>query len=101
GKSVRSYGFFVDIVRYDNHVPAQARIPVEKHAFLKHLPVAFSMSPDLQNLTDPYFRGFDNKLPDLYRYREWEREFSGFEKKGNLPNFEMVRFMHDHTGDYA
>jgi DNA-binding beta-propeller fold protein YncE len=52
------------------------------------------------NLTDPYFRGFDNKMPDLYRYREWNREFSAYEKNGRLPAFEMVRFMHDHTGDF-
>ena len=100
GKSIRNYGFFVDIVRYDMHVPAAVRIPVEKHAFLKHIEVAIPTSRDLVGLTDPYFRGFDNKFPDLYRYREWEREFSGFEKKGNLPSLEFVRFMHDHTGDF-
>lgn len=99
-ESIRNYGFFVDIVPYDTRVPAAARIPVERHAFLKHLVVATSTSRDLAALTDPYFRGFDNKLPDLYRYREWEREFSGYEKKGNLPGLEFVRFMHDHTGDY-
>jgi YVTN family beta-propeller protein len=100
-KTIRNYGFFVDIVRYDTHVPEKSRIPVERHAFLKHLKVATATSKDLADLTDPYFRGFDNQLPDLYRYREWEREFSAYEKKGNLPSLEFVRFMHDHTGDFA
>ncbi len=99
-KAIRNYGFFVDIVRYDMHVPAAARIPVEQHAFRKNLVVAYPTSRDLVGLTDPYFRGFDNKMPDLYRYREWEREFSGYEKTGDLPSLEFVRFMHDHTGDY-
>ena len=99
-KSVRNYGFFVDIVRYDRHVPESARIPVERDAFAKKLTVAIPSNGRLMNLTDPYFRGFDNKLPDLYRYREWNREFSAYEKKGRLPSLEMVRFMHDHTGDF-
>jgi len=99
-KSIRNYGFFVDIIPYDMRTPPAARIPVERHAFLKHLAVATSTNRELAPLTDPYFRGFDNKLPDLYRYREWEREFSGYEKKGNLPSLEFVSFMHDHTGEY-
>jgi YVTN family beta-propeller protein len=100
-KTIRNYGFFVDIVRYDTRVPVKDRIPVERHAYLKHLVVSTATSKDLADLTDPYFRGFDNQLPDLYRYREWEREFSGYEKKGDMPSLEFVRFMHDHTGDYA
>jgi DNA-binding beta-propeller fold protein YncE len=99
-KTVRSYGFFVDIVRYDTHVPEAARIPLERDPYAKRLTVSISSNARLMNLTDPYFRGFDNKMPDLYRYREWNREFTGYEKKGHLPNFEMVRFMHDHTGDF-
>jgi DNA-binding beta-propeller fold protein YncE len=99
-ESVRNYGFFVDIVRYDQRVPAAYRIPVERDAFGKGLVVATATNAALMNLTDRYFRGFDNQLPDLYRYREWEREFSGYEKNGDLPRFEMVRLMHDHTGDF-
>ncbi|HWE06572.1 MAG TPA: alkaline phosphatase family protein [Rhizomicrobium sp.] len=47
--------------------------------------------------TDPYFRGFDLKLPDFYR----EREFRQFVAHRNLPNLSLVRFMTDHTGDFA
>jgi DNA-binding beta-propeller fold protein YncE len=51
--------------------------------------------------TDIYFRGFDNAFPDYYRFKEWEREFDGKFAKGGLPNLSLVRFMHDHTGDFA
>ena len=99
-ETVRNYGFFVDIARYDTRIPKSAQIPVEPDPHAKGLVVATPTSRDLNDLTDPYFRGFDNKLPDLYRYREWNREFTAYEKSGKLPRFEMVRFMHDHTGDY-
>jgi DNA-binding beta-propeller fold protein YncE len=99
--SVRNYGFFVDIVRYDARVPAAARIPVERDPFGKHLIVSIPTNRNLATLTDPYFRGFDNNFPDYWRYREWNREFTAFEKRGKLPRLQMVRFMHDHTGDFA
>jgi DNA-binding beta-propeller fold protein YncE len=51
--------------------------------------------------TDPYFRGFDNRFADFYRYREWAREFDGYERGNSLPRLELVRLMHDHMGDFA
>ncbi len=54
--------------------------------------------------TDPFFRGFDNSFPDYYRFKEWEREFdSNYAKpeKRQLPALSLVRFMHDHTGNYT
>src|SRR5260370_15173200 len=51
-------------------------------------------------VTDVYFRGFDDSFPDFYRVNEWEREFEQFEKDGNLPNLEFVRVMNDHTGSF-
>ncbi len=99
-KSIRNYGFFLDIVRYDMHVPEAARIPLELDPAAKHLVVAIPANRDIAPATDPYFRGFDNNFPDFYRFREWNREFTDFEKKGQLPALETVRFMHDHTGDF-
>src|SRR5260370_11453753 len=52
-------------------------------------------------VTDVYFRGFDDSFPDFYRVNEWEREFEQFEKDGNLPNLEFVRVMNDHTGSFS
>ncbi|MDE2126694.1 MAG: hypothetical protein KGJ62_08895 [Armatimonadetes bacterium] len=36
-----------------------------------------------------------NHAPD--RFSEWKREFDGYVKNHDLPQFEMVRFMRDHT----
>src|SRR5215471_12415547 len=62
--------------------------------------VAFPAEPALLSLTDPYFRGFDNQLPDYYRYTEWAREFDQQVQTNSFPAFETVRFMHDHTGNF-
>ncbi len=99
-ETIRNYGFFLDLTLYDDKVPDAVRIAPERDAFARKLVVAFPANRDLAGVTDPYFRGFDNNFPDLYRYREWEREFAGYEKTGTLPRFETVRFMHDHTGDF-
>jgi hypothetical protein len=59
------------------------------------------MNRELAPFTDPYFRGFDNQFADYWRFKEWDREFSLYEKKGSLPRLETVRFMHDHTGNFG
>jgi hypothetical protein len=100
-ESVRNYGFFVDLARYAPEVPAKFAIPLEHSPAAIGLRVAFPTNKELAPLTDPYFRGFDNQFADFWRFREWEREFSGYEKKGSLPQLETVRFMHDHTGDFG
>ena len=58
------------------------------------------MSPSTP-YTDPYFRGFDNNFPDYYRYTEWARDFDANYAKGGLPSLSLVRFMHDHTGNFG
>jgi hypothetical protein len=40
-------------------------------------------------------------FPDFYRETEWEREFGGYESNNQLPSLELVRFMHDHTGNFS
>jgi YVTN family beta-propeller protein len=100
-ETVRNYGFFVDLARYAPEVPAKFAIPLEHSPASVSLRVAFPTNKELAPLTDPYFRGFDNQYADFWRYREWEREFSGYERKGSLPQLETVRLMHDHTGDFG
>ena len=68
---------------------------------LSNTPVAFPTKQALQNVTDPFFRGYDNKFPDFWRFKEWEREFDGYVKNGNLPSLELVRIMHDHFGNFG
>ena len=101
GLKVRNYGFFIDLNRYSipeaiGGIPATIRDP-----FASRTLVSFPTKAALQSITDPYFRGYDNKFPDFYRVKEWEREFDQFEKDGNLPNLEFVRVMHDHTGNFS
>jgi DNA-binding beta-propeller fold protein YncE len=96
--TVRSYGFFVDETRYSVAVDA---IPVLRNPFATNTIVAYSTNVALTPYTDPYFRGFDNSLPDYYRYTEWARDFDANYAKGGLPSLSLVRLMHDHTGNYG
>ncbi|MBV8601105.1 MAG: hypothetical protein JO359_06005, partial [Candidatus Eremiobacteraeota bacterium] len=53
--------------------------------------------PVLLDRTDKRFTGYDTQISDLTREAEWEREFREFEKNGDLPALEIVRFPNDHT----
>ena len=97
GLTVRNYGFFIDGTRYST---ADFNIPPLRDPFSTGTVVAYPTSVSLTPFTDPYFRGFDNSLPDYYRFKEWEREFDANYSKGGLPSLSLVRFMHDHTGNY-
>ncbi|HTW67393.1 MAG TPA: hypothetical protein VME17_22390 [Bryobacteraceae bacterium] len=99
GLTVRDYGFFLDGTRYNT--PTNA-IPVARNPFATGTIVAYSSNAALAPYTDPYFRGFDNALPDFYRYAEWSREFdANYANNGALPALSLVRFMHDHTGNFV
>jgi YVTN family beta-propeller protein len=99
GQSVRNYGFFMDLVRYEAP-PSLGGIPPLRDPASTNTQVAFTAEPALLTRTDPYFRGFDNQLPDFYRYTEWAREFDAQVKTNSFPTFETVRLMHDHTGNF-
>ncbi len=97
GLTVRNYGFFLDMTRYGSAV---FPLDTPRDAFASGTVVAFPTSVSLTPYTDLFFRGFDNALPDYYRYKEWEREFNLNYANGGLPSLSLVRFMHDHTGSY-
>ncbi|TDK66135.1 beta-propeller fold lactonase family protein [Sapientia aquatica] len=103
GKTVRNYGFFIDLTRYAlGGTPyAALGIPIDRNPFEHGKVQAYAANPDLAPLTDQYFRGFDTSFPDFYREKEWEREFSAYVTNGNLPNLSLVRMMGDHTGSFA
>jgi YVTN family beta-propeller protein len=98
GKSVRNYGFFCDLSRYEEPPPDQ--IPLERHPHDKKLQVAYPTKPELMDRTDLYFRGFDTAFPDYWREIEWEREFDRFVRDGQMPDLCLVRFMEDHMGSF-
>jgi DNA-binding beta-propeller fold protein YncE len=100
GLTVRNYGFLIDLDRY-NLPTSEGGIPEINDAFATKTQVSFPANPTLAPLTDVYFRGFDNTISDFYREAEWAREFQKFIKNGKLPSLELVRFMHDHTGNFT
>src|SRR5579862_7371620 len=98
--SVRNYGFFLDLLRYRLPEKDPNYLPPLRDPRASGTTVAFAANADLAPVTDPYFRGFDQILPDYWRYKEWEREFDAFARDGNLPALELVRLAHDHFGDF-
>ena len=96
--SVRNYGFFLDLHRYGDTANP---ILLERDPFTRKVTVAYATNRTLAPLTDPYFRGFDNKLADFWREKEWEREFDLYAAKGTLPSLSLVRLMHDHFGEFG
>ena len=106
GLTVRNYGFFIDTTRYNT---ADFAIPVLRNPFASGIQVAFPANVALNPVTDPYYRGFDNALPDYWRYQEWARDFEARYKDDHhagrttedLPALTLIRLMHDHTGSYS
>ncbi len=92
GLTVRNYGFEAIIPPNTPEVP---------DPYASHTVVDVPIRPQLVGITDPYFRAFDNAYPDFRRELEWEREFDQYVAHNNLPNLELVRFMHDHEGNFA
>ncbi|MGA8482111.1 MAG: alkaline phosphatase family protein [Chthoniobacterales bacterium] len=99
GKTFRNYGYHCDQTEY--FLPNGPATPLERDPFSKKLRVGFPSRVALLNDTDPYFRSFDTRFPDFWREKEWEREFDGYVKKGNLPALSTVRLMEDHMGSFT
>jgi YVTN family beta-propeller protein len=101
GLSVRNYGFFIDLSHYSIIPGAEPPIPMLRDPAASGTRVATATKANLQQVTDPYFRGFDQRFPDYWRYKEWEREFDEYVAHDNLPNLELVRLPHDHLGLFS
>jgi DNA-binding beta-propeller fold protein YncE len=96
--TVRNYGMDGDESRYDPHDPHT--IPMDLDAHAHHRRVFYPAIADLVGISDLYYRGFQPAYPDLYREREWQREFMGFVKDGKLPALSLVTLPGDHMGDF-
>jgi YVTN family beta-propeller protein len=102
GLSVRNYGFFVDLSRYNLPGPAaKYSIPEVADPCKTRTQVAFPANQTLAPVTDIYFRGFDNSFPDYFRYKEFARDFDARYSHGGLSSLVLLRLMHDHTGDFG
>jgi DNA-binding beta-propeller fold protein YncE len=100
GLWVRNWGFYGDLSLYEP-AAGDKRTPLIRDPYKEGVKVFMPAKASLMNITDPYFRGFDNAFPDYWRFIEWRREFQGFEATGKAPALMMVRLMHDHTGDFG
>jgi DNA-binding beta-propeller fold protein YncE len=97
GISVRNYGF-ADASIYDVGVPGF--VPVIREPFKEKRRIFTPGDNLLAPFSDPYFRGFDQKLSDYWRIVEWQREYDAQEASGTLPQLTLLRLAHDHFGDF-
>ncbi len=97
GLSLRNYGF-ADSSVYTTGAPG-AVLPVREPARTGQR-IYTSADRLLATRSDPYFRGFDLKLPDFWRVREWQREFDQQDAAGTLPQLTLLRLSNDHFGDF-
>ena len=97
GLSVRNYGF-ADASNYDEGAPGA--VPVIREPFKEHRRIYTPGDRLLASRSDPYFRGFDQKLADYWRFLEWQREYDEQEASGTLPALTLLRLSHDHFGDF-
>ncbi|MGN6375815.1 MAG: bifunctional YncE family protein/alkaline phosphatase family protein [Sphingomonas sp.] len=97
GLSVRNYGFS-DASIYDSDAPGA--VPIVREPFKEHRRIYTPGDRLLASRSDPYFRGFDQKMPDYWRELEWEREFGAQDAAGKVPALTLLRLSHDHFGDF-
>jgi len=100
GLSVRNYGFYGDLARYDAKAGVN-RVPRERDPFAKRLQVGWAADPRLAPVTDPYFRSFDQAFADYWRVDEWKRDWLPRAAAGRTPRLTLLRLAHDHFGAFA
>ena len=97
GLSVRNYGFS-DASIYDAGEPGAK--PLEREPAKTGTRIYTPGDRLLASRSDPYFRGFDQKMPDYWRMLEWQREFDAADAAGTVPALTLLRLSHDHFGDF-
>jgi DNA-binding beta-propeller fold protein YncE len=100
GLTIRNYGFYGDLTRYQ---PATGhyQIPLERAPWKTGHQVFYTTKAALRDVTDPYYWGFNQAMPDYWRFLEWRREFDADVGKGTLPQLTLLRLAHDHTGAFG
>src|SRR5207244_11995077 len=97
GLPVRNYGF-ADASIYDATQPGD--VPPVREPYKEGRRIYTPGDRLLAPLSDPYFRGFDQRLADYWRVLEWQREYDQQEGSGTLPALTLLRLSHDHFGDF-
>jgi DNA-binding beta-propeller fold protein YncE len=101
GLTVRNYGVFCDLTRYDSPKTNPGFMPISKTPFADKIQQAVPTKKALLDKTDLFYRSFDQNNADFFLFREWEREFDKFVANRNLPSLSLVRLAHDHFGDFG
>ena len=101
GHTVRNYGVYCDLARYEDPDTNPGYLPISKTPFADKRLQAVPAKASLAARTDPYFRSFDQNNADFYDYQEWAREFDEFVANRNLPDLSLVRLAHDHFGSFG
>lgn len=100
GLTVRNYAFFGDWTL--NYLPeGQGLPPLLREPSKSGVRVFQPAAPGLKTVSNPYYREYDMQLPDYWRFKEWEREYEQFAKRGNMPNLMLVELPHDHFGSFG
>jgi DNA-binding beta-propeller fold protein YncE len=99
GLSVRNYGFYGDLARYNKEAGAN-RIPLERDPFASGLRVMWASDKRLAPITDPYYRSFDQAFPDYWLVEEWKRDWLPRAAAGQTPRLTLMRIDHDHFGNF-
>ncbi len=101
GLTIRHYGEYDDQTWYST-AAGPYYIPIVRNAYAKGVIQGYPLKRALTGRTDQYYRGWDLNEPDEYRFEEWNREFKLMTAGGacNMPNFEPVVLMMDHTGAF-
>lgn len=97
GLTVRNYGFS-DASIYDPG--AVGDVPPVREPFKEHRRIYTPGDALLASRSDPYFRGFDQRLADYWRVLEWQREYDAADAAGSLPALTLLRLNHDHFGNF-
>ncbi len=100
GLTVRNYGFFANLAHYSATTQGGPPVPLLHDPQRSGTRVAFPTKQALENITDPYFRSFDMRFADYWRFKEWERGFDDYARQDKLPSLELLRLPHDHFGNF-
>lgn len=110
GKTVRAYGILMDLsdVYYatsgDPTKPNSDNplyIPISPTPFADGIKQATHSKVSLEGRTDLYFRGYDQKQPEVWSIQEWTRDVDAYvAEHGTLPNLMLMAMDHDHFGSF-
>ncbi len=101
--TVRNYGFYTDLGALDVREELGILSPTLAYPCATKPPtqVEWPAKKELLSRSDLCFWPFDQSYPDFFRYAEWAREFDKQVKNNKFPNLVLLRYDHDHFGNFG